>query len=268
MATNHLGITYIGGPTVLLEFGGIRLLTDPTFDPGGTEYQSGPATLRKLQGPALLPEAVCPIHYVLLSHEHHSDNLDCAGRAMLSQATSVVTTMEGAQRLGISSVGLSDWQSTDVATANGRVLRIVATPGRHGPEGRNRGPVNGFVLFFEDTPDQVIYVSGDTVWYQGVVDVARRFNVQVAILHLGAARVPEVGPFHLTMTADEGVEAARTFASASIVPVHFEDWAHFSEGRDEIARHFAKARLENRLIWPARGREIQIPLQPTAVKTA
>ena len=28
---------YIGGPTALLEFGGLRLLTDPTFDPAGGE---------------------------------------------------------------------------------------------------------------------------------------------------------------------------------------------------------------------------------------
>jgi L-ascorbate metabolism protein UlaG (beta-lactamase superfamily) len=31
-------ITYIGGPTALIEFGGLRLLTDPTFDPAGSTY--------------------------------------------------------------------------------------------------------------------------------------------------------------------------------------------------------------------------------------
>jgi L-ascorbate metabolism protein UlaG (beta-lactamase superfamily) len=29
-------ITLVGGPTVLLELGGFRLLTDPTFDPPGS----------------------------------------------------------------------------------------------------------------------------------------------------------------------------------------------------------------------------------------
>jgi len=28
-------LTLIGGPTVLIEYGGYRLLTDPTFDPPG-----------------------------------------------------------------------------------------------------------------------------------------------------------------------------------------------------------------------------------------
>lgn len=172
----------------------------------------------------------------------------------------MLTTDEGARRLGGNSLGLEDWQSLDFRTLDGRTLRVVATPGRHGPEGLSRGAVTGFALFFADTPKHGIYISGDTVWYQGVLEVARRFNVQVAILHLGAARVPEVGPFHLTMTADEAVQTARAFANAVIVPVHFEDWAHFSEGRADVERAFATAtaHLKHRIRWPERGREIEI----------
>jgi L-ascorbate metabolism protein UlaG (beta-lactamase superfamily) len=36
----RLKFTYFGGPTALLELGGLRLLTDPTFDPAGEEYPS------------------------------------------------------------------------------------------------------------------------------------------------------------------------------------------------------------------------------------
>jgi L-ascorbate metabolism protein UlaG (beta-lactamase superfamily) len=244
-----------------LEFGGVRLLTDPTFDPGGSEYESGPAILRKLAGPALSPETLGPFDYVLLSHDHHFDNLDRSGRAVLSKAKAVVTTEEGAERLGGNSLGLSEWQSTELRAVNGRILRAVATPARHGPEGLNRGAVNGFILFFEDEPEQVIYVSGDTVWYEGLTEIAQRFRVKAAILHLGAARVPEVGPFHLTMTAKEAVEAARSFIDAVIVPVHFEDWAHFSESAEEIDREFANAGLTDRLRWPKRGRTVLINLE-------
>jgi hypothetical protein len=31
-------ITVVGGPTAPLEFGGVRLLTDPTFKPTGSDY--------------------------------------------------------------------------------------------------------------------------------------------------------------------------------------------------------------------------------------
>ena len=131
----------------MLEFGGVRLLTDPTFDPAGGEYPSRPARLRKLAGPALSPEALGPFEYVLLSHDHHFDNLDHAGRKILAQAKTVFTTVEGAERLGGNSVGMQPWKTMDVAAQEGRVLRVVGTPARHGPAGLSRGAVTGFVLF-------------------------------------------------------------------------------------------------------------------------
>ena len=252
-----VSLTYIGGPTALLEFGGIRFLTDPTFDPAGGEYASGPVTLRKFSGPALGPEAVRSVDYVLLSHDHHFDNLDRAGRSLLPSATAVLTTTEGASRLGGNSVGLNPWQSIDLTTLQARILRIIATPARHGPAGLDRGPVIGFALYFVDSPEQCVYFSGDTVWYEGVAEVARRYSIGAALLNLGAARVPQPNSPHITMTA---VEAARAFAGAAIVPLHFEGWEHFSEGRDDIARAFADAGLSSRLRWPDPGRAIRIDL--------
>lgn len=264
MTIPTLRITYVGGPTCLLEFGGVRLLTDPTFDPAGGEYRTGPVTLRKLAGPAVSAEDIGTFDYVLLSHDHHSDNLDRTGRQLLAEAKNVLTTTEGAQRLGGNSLGLADWQSFDCVAPDGRALRVVATPARHGPEGLSRGAVNGFAPFFADTPDYVIYVSGDTVWYSGVAEVAKRFNIRLALLHVGAARVPEVGRFPLTMTAEEAVQAAHALSNAVIVPIHFEDWAHFSEGRNDVDRAFASAQMEDRIRWPHRGRNTVIDWSPQA----
>lgn len=57
-----LRITYVAGPTALVEFGGLRLVTDPTFDPAGTESPTPAYTLHKTQSPAviLLLHAVRP----------------------------------------------------------------------------------------------------------------------------------------------------------------------------------------------------------------
>ncbi len=74
--------TYIGGPTALLDWRGLRLLTDPTFDPAGTTYEPPGYTLRKTQGPALPADRVGAVDAVLLRHDHHFDNLDHAGRAL------------------------------------------------------------------------------------------------------------------------------------------------------------------------------------------
>ena len=249
MANSSLKISYIGGPTALLEMGGVRILTDPTFDPAGGAYSYGPVTLHKTMGPAVTPENLGHIHVVLLSHEHHPDNLDLAGRDVARTAEFVLTTAEGAERLHDGAVALRPWESIDLPAPNGRVLQVTATPARHGPPERDRGPVIGFVLRLTDTPDDAVYVSGDTVWFEGVAEVAARFPVKTALLFMGAARVPEVGPYHLTLTADEAVGAARTFQNARIVPLHFEGWKHFSESRADIQRAFDHAGLSDRLWW-------------------
>jgi Beta-lactamase superfamily domain len=88
-------ITYIGGPTALLEVGGLRLLTDPTFDPAGSEYGTAAYVLRKSQGPALGPESLGGVDAVLLSHDHHFDNLDTTGRGLLSRTASRGMQLQG-----------------------------------------------------------------------------------------------------------------------------------------------------------------------------
>src|SRR4051794_41407515 len=106
-------MTHIGGPTVLIEFAGWRLLTDPTFDPAGGSYRFGWGTgSRKLAGPAIAASELGPIDAVLLTHDHHDDNLDAAGRALLPSAGTVVKTASCAKRLGGGTRGLEPWGGT------------------------------------------------------------------------------------------------------------------------------------------------------------
>ncbi len=251
-------LTYIGGPTALLEHGGLLFLTDPTFDAPGEEYTTGPVTLHKTTGPAKIAASMGHIDIVLLSHDHHFDNLDHTGRRLLSSAAKVLTTPAGAERLGGNAIGLANWQRIDLPTSDGRILSITGTPARHGPPDGDRGPVTGFVLAFQDAPEDAIYISGDTVWYPGVAEVSRRFSIRTAILFLGAARVHQVGPAHLTMTAEEAVEAARAFDNAQIIPLHFEDLLHFSESRTEIEATFKTHGLSHRLHILEKGATLQM----------
>ena len=253
-----LGFTYIGGPTALLEVSGLRLLTDPGFDPAGTRFEAGRYVLRRTAGPAVAEEAVLPVDVVLLSHDHHFDNLDGAGRNLLPRAERVVTTRDGAERLGGKAIGLRPWESVELGAGDATV-KITATPARHGPEGGDRGPVIGFILEPSTNPGRAIYISGDTVYYEGIEEVARRFRVGTAILFMGAAHVEAVGPQDLTLTADEGVAVARLMPDATIVPLHYEGWEHFSEGREVIERTFSGAGLGGRLIWGEPGRRVAIP---------
>ena len=158
-------IQLLGGPTALLEVDGLRLVTDPTFDPPGDYPRPDAPTLVKLTGPAVTADELARPDVVLLSHDQHADNLDQAGRAYLAKAPLTLTTPSGAGRLtedGITVRGLAPWEHADLPRAGREPLRVTAVPARHGPEGCEpfSGEVTGFVLTAPDLP--TIYLSGTT----------------------------------------------------------------------------------------------------------
>ena len=237
-------ITHIGGPTALIEVGGWRLLTDPTFDPPGRSYRFGWGTGSvKLAGPAIAAQDIGPIDAVLLTHEHHEDNLDPAGRALLPGAGTIVTTLSGAARLEGDVRGLGFWQSTWLEAPGRTSIDVTATPCRHGPPLSRPivGDVIGFALRWEGQEGGVLWISGDTVLYDGVREVASRLRVDTAIVHLGGVRFPVTGPVHYTLTATEAVELLGLVRPRVTIPLHYEGWKHFKEGREAVERELAEA---------------------------
>jgi L-ascorbate metabolism protein UlaG (beta-lactamase superfamily) len=179
------GLTLIGGPTALIEYGGLRWLTDPAFSPPG-EYAGG---LVKTTGPAIAADELGDIDVVLLSHDHHSDNLDPAGREFLPRARRVLTTVDGAARLDGNAAGLAPWEAIAIEGPDGIGVTVTAVPAQHGPNGTDHitGPVIGFVLAAElDT----IYVSGDNASLDVVRQIKARVGaVDVAVLFAGAVQI-------------------------------------------------------------------------------
>lgn len=246
---DQIRITHIGGPTALIEIGSLRILTDPAFDPAETEYVSGPVKLVKKADPALPLHEIGVVDAVLLSHDQHSDNLDLSGRAYLPQAGRVLTTPAGAQRLGGNAQGVATWETVTLAGSDGLRVQITATPARHGPAEMEEmsGEVNGWLLEWSGQRRGALYISGDTVLFEKLQELPRRYQIGTALLHLGAARVEGRGPAHLTFTAAEAVQLSKMLGEPTVIPIHYEGWAHFVEGRAEIERTFADAGLTRQL---------------------
>lgn len=255
MSGTGLTLTLIGGPTVLIETVGFRLLTDPTFDPPGL-YGKTPVHFEKTSGPAMSISEVGTLDAVLLSHDQHLDNLDHAGRTMLPGAAVTYTTRAGAERLGGNSIGLAPFETVSVEDGAGGRLFVTATPARHGPPGIEpiSGDVVGFLLGI-DRPGDALYVTGDTVWYEGTAEVARRFSPRVVMLFTGSAE-PR-GCFHMTMDSNDALAAAAAFADAAIVAVHNEGWVHFRESAADLAASFATLGVGERLTPFTRGQAVR-----------
>jgi L-ascorbate metabolism protein UlaG (beta-lactamase superfamily) len=249
----EIALTHIGGPTVLIEAQSWRLLTDPTFDPPGQSYRFGWGSgSRKLTGPAVAASDLGSIDAVLLSHDHHGDNLDAAGRALLPSAGTVITTASGAKRLGTGAQGLQPWERTQLEAPGRPSIEITATPCRHGPPLSRPivGDVIGFALRWDGQEHGAVWLSGDTVLYPGVREVADRLQIGTALLHLGGVRFPISGPVRYTMTAKEAVELCRLIRPHTVIPIHYEGWKHFREGREAIERELANAEdVRERVRW-------------------
>ena len=253
-------LTHIGGPTALVELAGWRLLTDPTFDPAGGKYKFGWGTgSTKTTGPAIDPADLGPIDAVLLTHDHHEDNLDAAGRAFLPQVDTVITTAAGAKRLGGDTRGLSDWESTELSKPGSPTIKVTATPCRHGPPLSHPivGDVIGFAL---DWGEGVLWFSGDTVLYDGVQDVAQRLDVEIAVLHVGGVQFPVTGPARYTMTGHDAVELTKLLSPRIAIPIHYEGWKHFRDGKAGVERAVAAAPsdTQQRFRWLAIGEPTEL----------
>ncbi|MFF4255697.1 MBL fold metallo-hydrolase [Streptomyces sp. NPDC001663] len=256
-------ITHIGGPTTLIEAAGWRLLTDPTFDPPGRRYSFGYGTSsRKTAGPALKAAELPPLDAVLLTHDHHADNLDAAGRDLLPTADVVLTTPPGSRRLGGNSRGLAPWTTWRLQAPDRPTIEVTATPARHGPPLSHPfvGDVAGFALRWEGQQHGALWISGDTVLYDGVREVAHRMTVGTALLHLGGVRFPVTGPVRYTMTASRAVELCRLLRPHTALPVHYEGWSHFQEGRRTVEAELAKAPAEirERFRWLPTGSPLEV----------
>ncbi|WP_328650227.1 MBL fold metallo-hydrolase [Micromonospora sp. NBC_00330] len=240
---NKLTVRIVGGPTAVLDYAGQRVVLDPTFDDPRT-YQNGPVTATKFTGPSAAPTDLGPVDVVLVSHEHHIDNLDISGREYARRARRVLTTTSGAPNLGPLATGLRPFEYAEVGD-----VRVTAVPALHGsPEiGVVNGPVIGFVL--EATGWPTVYVSGDNASLDVVAVVAEQFPaIEIAILNLGAAQIAARGEAFLTLTAELAARAATLLGVRAVVPVHQDGWAHYTQGADDVVRAFETAGLTDVLV--------------------
>ncbi len=264
-------LRYLGTAMVELRLGNARLLTDPVLDPKGTTYDLGmwftPASWFSSEKQYETPPFAGELDAVLVSHDHHADNLDLAGRALIADATRVarvITNPTGAKRLarpraatdapgkgldlGERAIGLLPSQSTRVGD-----VTVTAMIARHGPSYVPQvHQVCGFLLDADDGPR--VWISGDTVMFPALAtslaELGKVRPVDVAVIHCGAVAFPKaigMGRARFTFDASEVAEAATLVGARTIVPVHRSGWAHFRETEAALGVALDRAGLANRV---------------------
>lgn len=254
---HDFAVGVIGGPTVVIDYGGTRLVTDPTFD---APHDYG--AMAKLIAPAVPATDLGHVDAVLLSHDDHNDNLDIAGRQWATTEVPVIITGPGAgQRLGEPAIGLKTWQTTKLVRADGRgAITVTALPAVHGPldgtrdaSGQVNAEVTGFLLQAAGLP--TLYISGDNASMLPIAQIAQRFPaIDVAVLFAGASRLATKNQGRpLTLTGPRAADVSTVLAVPRVVIAHIAGWSIYSETFDDVRTAFDEAGIADRLITAVDG---------------
>ena len=103
-------------------------------------------------------------------------------------------------------------------------------------------------------------MSGDNASVEVVRTIAERLGpIDVAVLFAGGVRIPQrFDGAYLTLSAERAAEAGRILGARAVVPVHFEGWAHFTQGSAELREAFEAAGIGDRLVVPERGASVSV----------
>jgi L-ascorbate metabolism protein UlaG (beta-lactamase superfamily) len=243
----YITVTHIDTACILLEIEGYRILTDPTLDRAGNLYYHGfGAVSRKTEDPALPDAGLKDIDLILLSHHQHKDNFDHKGREFTLSVPHVISTKAAAKAInGI--IGLDNWQTHTIENSKLRNLRITATPAQHRPWWLPEvisGKVIGFIIEFDGQENGAIYISGDTVYFKGIDEVAGRFKIDIGIFHVGSVQFRYLTGFgEYTMGSKDLLKSVRVLNPNVIIPVHHKGWTHFKENEHDLKNILTSSEL-------------------------
>ncbi len=225
-SASGLTVAWIGHASVLIDFGGTRILTDPTFFER-VGVQVGPVTIgsRRVVAPALAPEQLPTLDAVVVSHAH-MDSLDRPSLQALHETPLVVlppATRDLVDDLGFPRVVELGWGETVLA---GDVeIRAIEVDhwGRRWPWGRWRG-YNGYL--FTRNGESVLFAS-DTAYTPKLAAAASGRRVAAAILGIGA-----YDPWiHNHADPEQAWQMFREIGAGAMIPIH---WDTFRLGKEPL----------------------------------
>lgn len=285
----NASLFFVGTATTILEWEGLRILTDPNFLHAGDHVHLGPGvTSTRRTNPAIDLDELPRIDVILLSH-YHEDHFDKEVEEKLSKGIPIITTphakecLTGKGKESFTSVHALDfWESLimDVASTNAGPtgskpsIKVTGVPGKHVPDGAISvandllgavPPTNGWMIelgYSESTSDDEnnfangyrIYISGDTLMVDELKEIPERYkdrNIDLMLIHLGGTTIP--GPsmplLMVTMDAEQGVQLMQLINPDLTIPIHYDDYEVFLSPLDDFKKAVHAAGLDGKIVY-------------------
>ncbi len=202
-------VTYVGHATLLIEIGGVRVLTDPIL--------SGRVAHLRRHGGAVDAGSLGDLDAILVSHAH-LDHLHAASlRKLAAKRPQPALVIPPALRRHVAKLGfervvaLSSGDATAIAG-----LPVAATPADHDTRRHPLGPPGEAVGFLLGEPGSQVYFAGDTDVFPEMATLTE--NLATALMPVWGWG-PSLGPGHLDPRA--AAEALRLLHPRLAIPIHW-----------------------------------------------
>jgi L-ascorbate metabolism protein UlaG (beta-lactamase superfamily) len=260
-------IQFIGNATVLIRYGGMTILTDPTFVHHHEQVSIGYGMhSKRLTDPAIEIKDLPPLDLIILSH-FHGDHFDQVAERELDKSIPIITNGEAAKELAQRgfrySQPIETWSVVSIEKGDTR-MRLTSMPGRHGPPLSDlvMPEVMGSMLEFEPVggPAFRLYITGDTLIFDDLKEIPRRYpDIDLALLHLGGTRVLGV---LVTMDARQGVDLIKLVRPRRAIPIHYNDYDVFTSPLSDFEKEVTSARLDDTVHYLSHGESYTFQVVP------
>ena len=263
VAKDELVVTFVNHSTVLIQWDGVNLLTDPVWSEyAGPMKGIGP---KRRHLPGIPFEDLPPIDIVLLSHNHYDHmDLKTLKRLFKKFKPQIITGLGNGVYLkakGISHVHELDWWQ-DLKTHQG--FKITYVPAQHFsarfPWDHNKALWGGFTVM-SDTG--LLYFAGDTGSGGHFEEIKKRIgSPRLALLPIGAFE-PRWFMQAAHMSPQDAVQVHRNLEAQTSLAIHHGTFRLSDEGIDdpmkELKRELHDQHIDESKFWvlqPGQSRKV------------
>jgi L-ascorbate metabolism protein UlaG (beta-lactamase superfamily) len=235
-SNTQLTLAWLGHSTVLINFFGVTILTDPVlFSRVGIRLPGITIGPKRLTAAALQVRDLPHIDLILLSHAHF-DHFDLRTLRCFDHTTRVITaraTRDLLKRTRFTSITELDWGETKRLAADAGDIEITALAVKHWGARTQHDTHRGYNGYLIDREDRRIIFAGDTAMTEKFAVLRRHGPVDVAIMPISAYN-PWIQSHS---TPEQAVQMANAAGAHFIVPVHHQTFRlSFEPFREPIER--------------------------------